>query len=170
MLGRHIKRYTRHQSFRQDNKGISETFTVLPALAMVLIGFTIFSIIITTAYSSLNDRQEYIDHFELANSLLEKICTPNAIFTTENNLINFDIFTSKESLDYFNCLRQTYNLYDYSFCVRLSYKGMQYWIPDPPNTSMYNDMYASSKQVSVSINEVTIVPGQISVILWENHT
>ena len=133
---------------------------------MILIGFTIFSIVIATAYTTFDTNQQYIDKFELAEVLLEKISSPNAIFTVDSNLINVKTFNSEKSKNYIHQLQETYQLYSYSFAVKLSFENMEYWIPAPrSNESIHVDTYASSKQVSVLINDVTTVPGRLTVVL-----
>lgn len=133
---------------------------------MILIGFTIFSIVIATAYTTFDTNQRYVDKFELAEVLLEKISSPNAIFTVDSNLINAKTFNSEKSKNYLQQLQETYQLYSYSFAVKLSFENMEYWIPAPrSNESIHVDTYASSKQVSVLINDVTTVPGRLTVVL-----
>lgn len=136
---------------------------------MILIGFTIFSIIIATAYTTFDNKQDRESNFKQADFILEKICSPNAIFTFEGNTINLQTFTSNESENYIQRIQQSFVKYDYSFAVKLSYDHNSHWLPQTPSQEIsQTNTYASSKQVSVKINEVTTTPGRVTVIFWKN--
>jgi hypothetical protein len=159
------------KKLKENNHAISETFTVLPSLAMILIGFTIFSIVIATAYTTFDTKQTYIDKFEISDMVLEKICSPNAVFTDDSNLINVKTFNSEKSKDYISQLQDTYELYSYSLAVKVAYKNTECWVPAPISPEKIGvDIFASSKQVSVVLNEVTTIPGRMTVFIWIEQT
>jgi hypothetical protein len=138
---------------------------------MILIGFTIFSIIIATAYTTFETKQEFENNFEHADFILEKICSPNAVFTFEGNTISLQTFTSYESEEYIQRIQENYGSYDCSFAVKLSYDQNTHWIPSTHlSEKSQMNTYASSKQVSVKLNEVTAIPGKITVVFWKNDT
>ncbi|MBS3748884.1 MAG: hypothetical protein KGY65_07700 [Candidatus Thermoplasmatota archaeon] len=161
-------KHKRRKIIRHDTNAVSETFTVLPALAMVLIGFTIFSIIIATAYTTFDTKKEYVAMVEYSDQILEKISSPNACFTTDGNTINYLVFSSNQSKHYIETVKSQFAPYQLCFSVKLSFEQVEIWLPQPiSNNYSIGNQYASSKQVSVQINEIKTLPGTLTVVLWQ---
>ncbi len=168
--GNNCLKHKRSKPIKHDSNAISETFTVLPALAMILIGFTIFSIIIATAYTTFDTKSDHINMLETSNQILEKISSPNACFTTDGNTINYMVFSSNQSKNYIETLQSQYEPYKLSFSVKLSFNHEETWLPQPINNkNSTGNQYASSKQVSVQINEIKTLPGTLTVILRQKN-
>jgi hypothetical protein len=158
----------RSHSFTHDTTAVSETFTILPALSMVLIGFTIFSMIIAAAYTSFETKDNYTDMFEQSNNILEKISSPNACFTTDGNSIDYSLFSSEQANEYISLLQSEFSPYHLSFSVKLSFADEISWLPTSNSMDQITgNRYASSKQVSVRMNEVKTVPGILTVFLFD---
>mgnify|MGYP006300522339 CR=1 FL=1 len=152
----------------KNTKAVSESFTVVPSLAVVLIGFTIFSIIIVTAYTTYDNKSDYINKFEISEIILEKIYSPNRIFIEDSSIINLNKFRSKETQTYIIELQESYSRYDYNFSLKLSCNDFEYWIPNKIlDESSLSNSFASIKKVSIKINEISIVPGSLTIIFWE---
>lgn len=162
-------KYQFKNNLKHDTKAISETFTVIPAVAMVLIGIIMFSIIIATAYTTFDNKQVVINNFENTHTLLQKICSPNTIFTEETNVINLLSFQSNEAVEYINKLQRDYSTFNISFMVKLSTAQEEWWLPsnnfDPIGKA---EVFASSKKVSIKMNEVSTKPGELSIIMWKD--
>lgn len=138
---------------------------------MVLIGFTIFSILITSAYTSFENKQETIDMFELSEKILRKVSSPNAVFTFDGNKINLPSFTSDQATSYIQDIQDSFSPYGFIFVLKLSCEDTIVWLPEPPPEHPFNEnRYASSKHVSVKINEVSILPGKITIVFWQQPT
>jgi nitrate reductase alpha subunit len=165
-----LLKYTR-KKITQDKYAISESFTVLPALAMILIGFTLFSILISSAYSTVDHQQDYNEMFKLSNEILEKISTPNSIITTDENSVRFDDFTSTRAELFIEELQKSYQPYGFSFAVKLSCNDLITFIPPSflQNSEIHNQ-YACSKQVTVELNEVTTLPGTLTIVFWKTNS
>lgn len=157
-----------HNNIKRDNQAISETFTILPALAMILMGFALFSILLSSAYNNIDQQHDQKEMFEISNTILEKICSPNAIFSNDGNYLQFDAFVSSSAEIFIQELQEKYRPYGYNFAVKLSCKDVVAWIPS--SFSQPNDIlnqYASSKQVAIKLNEVSTNPGTLTIIFWK---
>jgi hypothetical protein len=138
---------------------------------MVLIGFTIFSILIASAYTSFDNKQETIDMFELSEKILRKVSSPNAVFTFDGNKINLPSFTSDQATNYIKDLQDSFSPHGFIFVLKLSCEDTIVWLPDPPPEPSSNEnRYASSKHISVKTNEVSILPGKITIVFWQQLT
>ena len=74
---------------------------MLPAIAMVLIGFTIFTLIIASAYKTFDNQHVIIDKFEYAHHILEKISSPNSPVTEDGSLFKLKNFKTRPGLSEF---------------------------------------------------------------------
>lgn len=163
--------FIQKKPFQKDEKAISESFTVLPALAMVLIGLTIFSIILTTAYTTYDYHHDIIDKFNGSEEILNKISSPNTPVTEDGSVFILKNFYSKESMDFFNQLLNEYKFYGYNFTIKLKNKDIVFWNFNPQySDNLLTNTYASTKTVSIAINELQIVPGCLTVIFWNQTT
>lgn len=135
---------------------------------MILIGITLFSIILGSAYNTFDNKQAVINNFEFANNLLNKICSPNVLFTQEINVIHLQTFISNETAEYVKKVQQRYASYDITFVIKLSTSDNKYWQPTQlPESSLIKEIYSCSKQISIKTNDVTTIPGEITVLFWK---
>ncbi|MDD5779101.1 MAG: hypothetical protein PHU95_06605 [Candidatus Thermoplasmatota archaeon] len=74
-------------SFISDESGISEEFTSLPALAVVLIGFGLFFALVGGAYHVHTEKLERADGYRAANFVLQKLTTSNGGLAEEGILM-----------------------------------------------------------------------------------
>ncbi len=161
----------RRKTFQNNNEAISESFTVLPALAMVLIGFTIFSIIIASAYTTFDYQHDIINKFDGAQDILEKISSPNSPVTEDGSLFKLKDFNSIEAKELFHQLLNKYQCYGYNFTIKLTFENRIYWIFNPQSSDIIlTNTYACTKIVSIAINDIQIVPGSLTVIFWIQQT
>jgi len=161
----------RRKPLLNNNEAISESFTVIPALAMVLIGFTIFSIIIASAYTTFDYHHDIINKFDGAQDILEKISSPNSPVTEDGSLFKLKDFNSIEAKEFFNQLLNKYQCYGYNFTIKLTFENRIYWIFNPQSSDIIlTNTYACTKIVSIVINDIQIVPGSLTVIFWIQHT
>lgn len=161
----------RLKKLTKNDLAISESFTLFPSLAMVLVGFTIFSIIIVSAYTTFDNKQDTIDMFELSESVLRKVSSPTAIFTVDANHIDLQMFTSDQASLYIQDLQHLFIPYDFYFVLKLTCDDTIAWSPEPaPEPVSMINRYASSKHVSVRTNEVTTIPGVLTIVFWKDST
>ena len=154
-------------SFINDERGISEEFTSLPALTVVMIGFGLFIALIAGAYYSYNDRIESIDKYEAANFVLEKM----TITLREEKIIRegeiIDKIQFKKSVHNYKAIVEKSGIVGINFGLKLSYEenGGIHSI-EWDNIPSDKDVVAVSKQVAVYLNEAETVPGILTVFVW----
>jgi hypothetical protein len=138
---------------------------------MVLIGFTIFSMIIASAYTAFNYQEQIIDKFECANDILNKISSPNSPVSEDGFLFSLKNFNSIEANEFFNQLLNKYQCYGYNFSIKLTCDNGICWSFNPQSSyNFYINSYAITKIVSISVNDIQIVPGSLTVIFWIKQT
>ena len=55
------------KDFKKNDFAIAEEFTSIPSLSIIIIGFTIFILLIANVYSIYHSRIESIDKYQIAN-------------------------------------------------------------------------------------------------------
>ena len=155
----HIKR------FISNDSAVSEEFTALPTLTVVMIGFTLFSVLIAQAYGAYIDRQESVDVFQEAIDILDALLSPNSPLLFKSGVIDVSVFydndlRQSEALEYFQS--------DFEGAILLSFENSSLSVPSDWQTTQSNRISAS-KNVAVMLNEVETVPGILSVVVWRNE-
>ena len=155
----HIKR------FISNDSAVSEEFTALPTLTVVMIGFTLFSVLIAQAYGAYIDRQESVDVFQEAIDILDALLLPNSPLLFKSGVIDVSVFYDNdlrqlEALEYFQS--------DFEGAILLSFENSSLSVPSDWQTT-HSNRISASKNVAVMLNEVETVPGILSVVVWRNE-
>ncbi len=159
-------------SFIKDERGISEEFTSLPALTVVMIGFAIFFVLIANVYSAYNERVESIDKHEASNFVLEKIMSADGYLAKEGivregGIIDASKFNeTKGDEKRISEIIEKSGIKGIEFGLKLKYEGCKEQL-EWCNIPSSKDTAAASKQVAVYINEAKTVPGVLTVLVWE---
>lgn len=157
------------QFFWKDNAAVSEEFTSLPALAIVMIGITVFLIILSSSYTSFETQTQQVEQIKQAEYISFQVLNPNAPFITSKGNFNLEQFQQTCGVDYITALQKSMNMVSFNFTTKLSVQNMSIYSPDPPPKN-YQNIVAYSKPITVDLNEVYTCPGMITVITWEEKT
>ncbi|MEA2054036.1 MAG: hypothetical protein U9O96_02800 [Candidatus Thermoplasmatota archaeon] len=155
-------------SFIKDKRGISEEFTSLPALIIVMIGFALFFALIAGVYYSYNERIERADKYEVANFVLEKVTSTSSplkeggVIRTGGLIDAHVMGSNRDNLG--RVLREKCNFPGWEYKVEVE------WDKGSENLDVFTysgeNMVAASKKVAVYLNEAQTVPGEFTVIVW----
>ena len=157
------------RSFIGDEKAVSEEFTSLPALSVVMIGFTLFFVLLANVYTSYGIRVESIGKYQTADLIATKLTNPDCFFIREGKLANLPELRKDGSNDKLNSIREEYRASSVNFIVRVSWwDGNEVKSEDFPEDlpDDIGDRVAVSRDVGVYLNEAQTSPGKITVILW----
>lgn len=157
----------RQKAFLTNDAAVCEEFTSLPALTVVLIGFTLFCLLIVSAQESYETKMETIDLYQTAEFITSKLLSPDSNLIKENGIINYPFLRNQEGINYLKSLQSTYQPLGINFSVLISFNEIHRFFPsEPPST--VNDRIAISKPIAFFLNDVQTVAGTITVILWHN--
>jgi len=153
------------KGFIKNDKAISEEFTSLPALSVVMIGFALFILLIANTYTAYEIRIDSIEKYKTADFIATKLTNPDCFFMDEGGIVNISLLETSESLDKLNSIRDTYKTSGVDFIIRLSWDSTYKDYPeDLPND--VGDRIAVSRNISVYLNPAQTRPGRLSVITW----
>jgi hypothetical protein len=79
------------RSFFKDERAVSEEFTILPALSVVMIGFVLFVTLLAQTYLAYADRVNQLQNYQTADTILQKLTNPDSYFIKEGGLIDIAI-------------------------------------------------------------------------------
>jgi len=157
------------RSIIKNNNAISEEFTSLPALTIVLIGFTLFILIITNSYNAYNIRIDSVDKYQTAFFISDKLTNPDCYFILEGGMVNLPLLDSIdpiESDDKLNDIRNEIKASGINFSLKISWDDESKYFPEDSLPMDVGDKVAVSKTVSVYLNEAQTKPGKLTIIIW----
>lgn len=153
------------KSFLKNEHAISEEFTTLPALSIVMMGFTLFIVLLAQTYTTYEERIQRINNYQIADNIAYKITNPDCYFMKPTGIINYPIL--QNDVDSLQMLLQHYQSSGVSFILRLRWDNQTKEFP-PLTTPTNRTTVAVTKQVGISINEAQTIPGSLTIILWRN--
>jgi len=156
---------TPFRSLIRNEKAISEEFTSLPALSVVMIGFTLFFVLIANVYSSYAMRVDSLDKYKTADFISTKITNPDCYFIKEGGLIDLPRLHSIESNILLQSMKNKYKSSGFDFVLRISWDKNSEDFPENLPSNI-NDRVAVTKDVGIYLNEAQTVPGKLTIILW----
>ena len=150
------------QSFLTNEQAISEEFTTLPALSVVMIGLSLFLLLLVHTYTTYQERVTLLQEYQTAESIAEKLTNPECCWM-RNGLVDVPVLSV--TLDQLELLRARYHLSNLSFVLRLRYHDVTSDYPEPL-PSMTTNLVAVEKQMGMYLNEAQTTPGTLTVIVW----
>ncbi|MDH7517027.1 MAG: hypothetical protein QHH19_01590 [Candidatus Thermoplasmatota archaeon] len=153
------------RSLIKNEKAVSEEFTSLPALSVVMIGFTLFFILIANVYSSYAMRVSSIDKYQTADLISAKLTNLDCFFIKEGGLVDLPKLKTPVGNAILNSMREQYKRSDFDFIIRVSWGAYSMDFPETLSDNL-GDRVAVSKDVGIYLNEAQTVPGKLTVILW----
>jgi hypothetical protein len=153
------------QSFLVNEQGISEEFTTLPALSVVMIGFSLFLVLLAQTYTAYEGRMTQLQYYQIADDITSKFTNLDCYFMRGGGLVDVSLLNKTPEL--LQQLRDEYNKSNITFIIRLRYNDVVCDFPEPL-PSVTNDRVAVSKELGMYLNEAQTTPGTLTVILWRN--
>ena len=153
----------------KDDAAISEEFTTLPALSVVMIGFALFIVLISYTYGAYSTRIDSLEKYQTADFIATKLTTPDCFFMLEAGVVNLPLLDDSDptvSDDKLNAMRQKYESSGINFSININWEGNSKYFPEDDLPTKVGDRVAVSRTVSVYLNEAQTKPGKLTIITW----
>ena len=152
-------------AFINNKQAVSEQFTSLPALSIVMLGITLFILLVTQTYTASTHRITNLEKYTIGQHIADKLTNPLSPFIRTGTIIDIGIYNSTVTYQYLQQLYQHYLKKNINFTIRLSTHNFTTYFPYtvPVNATTY---VAVSKPIGFYLNEAVITPGRLTVILW----
>jgi hypothetical protein len=151
--------------FINDEKAISEEFTSLPALAVIMIAFTLFFALIANVYISYENRVESLDKYQTADFIATKLTNPDCYFMQLGGTVDLQMLNTDSSNEELNNIRQEYIASGIDFILRISWDDSLEDFPENMPNDVFNRV-AVSRNVGIRLNDAETTPGKLTIIMW----
>ena len=151
-------------SFINDEKGVIEPYTELPAMALAVVGFIVFIAVLTQAYTIYQEKSFIAGHYQDAANLAQKLGRDSILTGGYPGVIDSENVETLEPAEIF----QHYGSY-YNFMFKIdSNSGNRAYSMVIKNPG-YGDSkigVSASIPVTVRFNDVEEQPGTLTVKIW----
>jgi hypothetical protein len=91
-------------SFINDEKGVIEPYTELPAMALAVVGFIVFIAVLTQAYTTYQEKSFIAGHYQDAANLAQKLGRDSILTGGRPGVIDRKMLKLLTRLKYFNTM------------------------------------------------------------------
>jgi hypothetical protein len=158
-----MKNRVEYRIFLKNEDAVSEEFTVLPALSIVMIGFALFVVLLAQTYITYADHLSRLQNYQTANGLLQKFTNPDCSFVREGGAIDLSILQNDNAS--LQKLSEQYRQSDIFFLFQLTWNNQSQVFPNIEPTANTSTI-AVSKRVGIYLNEAQTLPGDLTIIVW----
>jgi hypothetical protein len=146
----------------RNEEAVSEEYTALPALCVVVIGLALFFLLLAHAYAMPQAQSETTRTYHTAELLTEKLLDPANAFIQSGGILDLDILTGTSvPLDR---LRQDNSPSGFDFLLRLTTANTTITIP--ANVTIPTSAVAASRTIPVALSPAQTIPGRLTVVVW----
>ncbi|MBN1281173.1 MAG: hypothetical protein JXA00_05945 [Candidatus Thermoplasmatota archaeon] len=150
--------------FLRNQEAVSEEFTSLPGLAVVMIGFALFIVLIAHTYTAYEARSASISSYHTADVIATKLMNPECAFIDKGGCIDLVRLHSPFIQESLNETRKSYQRNGVDFMLRLRWANSSLDVPALPETT--GNRIAVSRDVSIKLNDLETVAGKLTIITW----
>ena len=153
-------------SFINDEKGMIEPYSELPAMALAVIGFIIFIAVLAQAYTTYQEKSFIAGHFQDASNLASKLGKDSSLTGTRPGIIDSGkLETLKNDPD--EIIRKYGSYYNFMFKVESNSGERAYSIIiKKPDSAEPKAGVSASIPVTIRLNDVEEIPGTLTVRIW----
>lgn len=161
-----MKIITPRRELIKDENAISEEFTSLPALSIVMIGFAIFILLIANTYSAYTTRVDNLNKYQTADFIVTKLTNPDSFIIKEGGIIDLPLLKNSEAE--INQMREKYRSSGVDFIIIVRYENFITKLPHNADDLLLNsgDRVAVTKNIGIYLNEAQTKPGTLTIITW----
>jgi len=142
----------------KDRRGVAEEFTSLPLLAVVMIGFAIFFLIISGAYVNHSEKSKNLEMEEVAHYIIYKLTSFGSPITDGAMTVDMNKWISSNMKE----LRNFCKISSYNYSLMLEVDGIKYRKGIYPAHRIIVSRY-----VAIKFSNGDVKYGKIYAIVWE---
>lgn len=150
--------------FLDDEQAVSEEFSLLPALSIVMVGFAVFIILIAQTYTGYTEQVSQLQHYQTADTILQKVTNPDCYFIKPGGLLDLDELQNNE--EGLTKICSHYEKFGIFFFLRLASDEGVMDFPKSVSPPSFHCI-SISRQIGIYHNEAQTTPGVLTIMLWE---
>lgn len=153
-------------SFINDEKGMIEPYSELPAMALAVVGFIVFIAVLTQAYTTYQEKSFIAGHFQDASNLARKLGKDSSLTGTRPGIIDSGKLESLKN-DPDEIIKKYGSYYNFMFKIESNSGEKIYSIViKRPDSGEPKAAVSASIPVTVALNDVEEIPGTLTVRIW----
>jgi len=153
-------------SFINDDKGMIEPYSELPAMALAVVGFIVFIAILTQAYTTYQEKSFIAGHFQDASNLARKLGKDSSLIGTRPDIIDSGKLEALKN-DPDEIIKKYGSYYNFMFKVESNSGEKAYSIViKKADSGEPKAAVSASIPVTVELNDVEEIPGTLTVRIW----
>lgn len=153
-------------SFINDEKGMIEPYSELPAMALAMVGFIVFMAVIAQAYTTYQEKSFIAGHFQDVSNLAKKLGKESSLTGTRPGIID-SVKLENLKNDPDEIFRKYGSYYNFMFKVESNSGQRSYGIIiKKTDTEEQNEGISASIPVTIGLNDVEDIPGTLTVRIW----
>jgi hypothetical protein len=142
---------------------VSEEFTSLPALSLVLIGFALFLVVLGQTYLTFQERGEQLRVYQTANTLAEKLTNPACGFMKSGGLLDIPFLRNDSGT--VQTINEQWRRSGLRCLLRVHWNQTTEEFPST-NETIGVPCVAVSYPIGVYLSDARTVPGTLTVLVW----
>ncbi len=153
-------------SFFNDERGIIEPYSELPAMALAVVGFIVFIAVMAQAYTTYQEKSFIAGNFHDASNLAGKLGTDSSLTGTRPGIIDSGKLKALKN-DPAEILKKYGSYYNFMFKVESNSGEKAYNIVIKELESGGSKTGVSASiPVTIGLNDVEEIPGTLTVRIW----
>lgn len=158
-----MKKKLKKRIFLGDERAVSEEFSLLPALSIVMVGFALFVILIAQTYTAYTNHVSQLQSYQTAAAILQKVTSPDCYFIKPGGLL--DLYTLQNNEESLTKICSHYKKFGIFFFLRLAYDDTVITFPESSSPPAFRCI-SVSRQIGIYLNEAQTTPGVLTILLW----
>jgi hypothetical protein len=154
------------RDFVRNDAAVSEEFTSLPALSVVIIGFGLFAVLLSQTYLSYEERMEQIQDYQIVNSLAHQLTSRERPFIREGGV--FDVSALQQDSTPLFGIRDQWLRSGWRFLLRIHWGNTTQDFLGPEDTTVSHQV-AVTHPIGVYLNDAQTTSGTLTIILWRGE-
>jgi len=155
------------RDFVRNDEAVSEEFTSLPALSVVIVGFGLFALLLSQTYLSYEERMGQLQGYQIVDSLANQLTSLERSFIREGGV--FNVSAVEQDSTFFFRMSDQWKRSGWRFLVRIHWGNSTIDFLGPEDTTVPHRI-AVTRPIGVYLNDAQTIPGSFTVILWRRPT
>jgi hypothetical protein len=153
----------RTRYFLKNEEAVSEEFTVLPALSVVMIGFALFVLLVAQTYDAYTDRIDRLQTYQIVEGFFQKILNPDCFFIKPPCVVDLRLLQNDTSS--LQRYVEQYTRSGLNYYLLIQWDNQTWCSLEDIETHSLNYV-AVSKPIGIYLNEAQTVLGTVTLSLW----
>ena len=153
-------------SFISDDRAVVEPHADMPAMALAVVGFMVFIVIMSQAYGTYQQKSFITENYQDAANLAEKLSRESMLTGSVRPDVIDAMYLEEIGKDPAELMNKYGGYYNFMFKVEVDSNGRKYSRIITPDIPVPEYGVSSSIPVTVRLNDAQEFGGTLSIKIW----